>query len=379
MTRRIQLASILSLSMLGIAACALSPDIDIRSNLGGFSTAEAARTNITDRPDADSRGLISYPNFQFVVAREGDTVETVARRINVGTRDLAQYNSIPSDTALRKGEILSLPYPVDPSTPENSQPLDLETLASRALNDTPTESGHSAISDTETGDYPIRHRVERGETAYTIARLYRVPVQSLASWNGLDSNFSVREGQYLLILDSNQDSEAPDNPEIVTTEISSPGAGTLTPTPPSAQKPLPDTAAENIETPAAAPEAFLDTTASSSAAMAMPVRGKVIRDFEKGKSDSIVLSAEPASPVKAAADGTVVAITSDANRVPIVIVRHPNNIMSVYANLDEIMIRNGDTVKKGQQIARLREEPNSYLHFEIREGLEAVDPTNYLP
>ncbi len=378
MTRRLQLASILSLAMVGITACALRPDIDIRSNLGGFSTAEAARTSITDRPDADSRGLISYPNFQFVVARDGDTVETVARRINVGTLDLAQYNSIPPDTALREGEILALPYPVDPSSPEDSQPIDLETLASRALSDTPIEPEQSVVPDTNTGNYPIRHRVGRGETAYTIARLYQVPVQSLASWNGLDSNFTVREGQYLLILDPNQDSAASVGAEIVTTEISSPGTGTATPTPPSAQQPLPDTVAERGAAPIAAPEAFLETPVSS-APMARPVNGKVIRDFEKGKSDSIVFSAEPASPVNAAADGTVVAITSDANRVPIVIVRHPNNIMSVYANLDEIMISKGDTVKKGQQIAQLRDEPNSYLHFEIREGLEAVDPTNYLP
>ena len=49
------------------------------------------------------------------------------------------------------------------------------------------------------GVEPVRHRVERGETAFSIARLYDVPVRTLAEWNGLGSDFSVREGQFLLI------------------------------------------------------------------------------------------------------------------------------------------------------------------------------------
>ena len=46
---------------------------------------------------------------------------------------------------------------------------------------------------------PIRHKVSRGETAFTISRLYNVSIRSLADWNGLDSNYTIREGQYLLI------------------------------------------------------------------------------------------------------------------------------------------------------------------------------------
>ena len=46
---------------------------------------------------------------------------------------------------------------------------------------------------------PIRHKVSRGETAFTISRLYNVSIRSLAEWNGLDSNFTIREDQYLLI------------------------------------------------------------------------------------------------------------------------------------------------------------------------------------
>ena len=46
---------------------------------------------------------------------------------------------------------------------------------------------------------PVRHRVEAGETAYSIARLYGVSVTALASWNGLGPDLAVRENQELLI------------------------------------------------------------------------------------------------------------------------------------------------------------------------------------
>ncbi len=46
---------------------------------------------------------------------------------------------------------------------------------------------------------PLRHTVERGETAFTIARLYSVTPRALAEWNGLPADMSVREGQILMI------------------------------------------------------------------------------------------------------------------------------------------------------------------------------------
>ena len=45
----------------------------------------------------------------------------------------------------------------------------------------------------------MRHKVERGETAFTIARLYNVPIKALAEWNGLGADFGIRSGQFLLI------------------------------------------------------------------------------------------------------------------------------------------------------------------------------------
>ena len=82
---------------------------------------------------------------------------------------------------------------------------------------------------------PVRHRVEAGETAYSIARLYGVSVTALASWNGLGPDLAVRENQELLIpivSDANRISSAAD----IDTQ---PGQGTPVAPPPSAAAPLP--------------------------------------------------------------------------------------------------------------------------------------------
>ena len=112
--------------------------------------------------------------------------------------------------------------------------------------------------------------------------------------------------------------------------------------------------------------------------MSPPVKGSIIRDFSKGKNDGIDISAAAGSSVSAAAAGTVAAITRDTEQVPIVVVRHDGGLLTVYANVDNLKVKKGDRVTRGQPIATLRGGSNSYLHFEVRDGVEAVDPTSYL-
>ena len=112
--------------------------------------------------------------------------------------------------------------------------------------------------------------------------------------------------------------------------------------------------------------------------MAFPVQGKIIRAYAKGRNEGIDISADPGTPVKAAADGTVAAITSSAEQVPIVVVRHKDNLLTVYANVTDIKVKKDQRIKQGQQLAALREGSESYVHFEVRNGFDSVDPTPYL-
>jgi LysM repeat protein len=366
-------------SLVFLAACEEPLDYDLRGNIGAFSTAEAARTITTTRPSPDERGIISYPNYQVAVARRGDTAADVATRVGLPAGELARYNGVEPDDRLNEGEILALPRRV----PDSAGNVDIETLAGNAIDNAPDTSTVQTATlsparaqptvlppaDPE----PVRHKVKRGETAYTISRLYQVPVKSLAEWNGLGSDFAIREGQYLLIPVTGATPPRSATPAAVT----KPGAASPTPTPPSATTALPD---ERIDpNPPTLPDVSVgEPSKPSTAQMAFPVQGKIARTYEKGKNEGIAIAAAPGTPVTAAAAGTVAAITQDADGVPIIVVRHADNLLTVYANVDKITVKKGDRVKRGQKLAQLREGDNAYVHFEVRNGFDSVDPMPYL-
>lgn len=82
--------------------------------------------------------------------------------------------------------------------------------------------------------------------------------------------------------------------------------------------------------------------------------------------------------VGAAAAGTVAAITESADGVPIIVVRHPDNLLTVYANVIDVTVAKGDSVSRGQTIAKLRDTSDTaYVHFEVRDGFDSVNPNPF--
>ena len=381
-------------AVLLLAACDQPVDFDLRGLSGGFSTAEAAQGPVAARPQPDNRGVISYPNYQVAVARSGDNLRSVAARVGVDPLTLARYNGIDPDVTLRKDEVLALPVRVAEPSPATGAvaPVDINSLAGAAISRAPATPGvqTAALPSTATplppapaapsGTEPARHRVERGETAFTIARLYSVPVKALAEWNGLGADFAIREGQFLLIPVPQQN--PPVRTAAVEPPVTAPGQGSPTPTPPSAAKPLPqDATAKPLPKPAETkPVADVGkpTQPAASGKLVTPVQGSIIREYAKGKNEGINIKASPGTPVKAAEAGTVAAITKSGDGVPIVVIRHPDNLLTVYANVTGLSVEKGDTVTRGQQIAKLRDGNDAYIHFEVRKGFDSVDPAPYL-
>ncbi len=188
-----------SAACLMLAACDEPLDLDLRGGIGGrLDTANAARTATAERPAADQRGIISYPGYQVAVARRGDTVASLAARIGGNAEDIARFNGIQTGDRLRKGEIVALPSRVAEPAGGPIQPpggVDITSIAGNAIDEADAQHVESStLAPAQTGVEPVRHKVERGETAYTIARLYDVSVRSLAEWDGLGSDFAVREG-----------------------------------------------------------------------------------------------------------------------------------------------------------------------------------------
>ncbi len=368
-----------------LAACGEGGfDLDLRQG-SALNTSEAAARAVPPRPLPDNRGVISYPNYQVAVAKPGETVADVAVRLGLDGAELASYNGLPPNTALRGGEAIVLPTRVAEPSPATGaiatgpiQPasqVDIETLAGDAIERADAPRGTARLAPT--GNEPQRHRVGEGETAFSIARAYDVPVSSLADWNGLGPDLQVRQGQFLLIP------PAPSRVAALEPVVSQPGQGTQAPTPPSAAAPLPKPSPETevakpVEPPASPKLEEERTQASNEARLGLPVSGKIARPYVKGSSDGIGFSAAAGSAVVAADAGTVAAITRDTNQVPIIVVRHQGNLLTVYAGVDDVAVEKGDTVTRGQKIGVVRGGDPALLHFEVREGFESVDPMPYL-
>jgi murein DD-endopeptidase MepM/ murein hydrolase activator NlpD len=117
-----------------------------------------------------------------------------------------------------------------------------------------------------------------------------------------------------------------------------------------------------------------------------PARGKVVTSYgakTNGKSnDGINIAVPEGTPVKAAEDGVVAYAGNELKGYGnLVLVRHSNGYVTAYAHASELLVKRGDTIKRGQVIAKSGqsgEVGSPQLHFEIRKGSSPVDPLQFL-
>lgn len=304
------------------------------------------KTKTFERPAADDNGVITYPNYQIAVAKKYDTVRSMANRVGIPTEKLASYNGLKPQATLREGEILAIP-----TGEVLSSTGAIEDIATFALDSAP-----SATTQIQEGDEPVRHTVQSGETAQSIAALYNVSVTELSSWNGLDSDLSVRNGQQLLIPTSNNLSEELSQTKS-TTEVN-------------------DTENSNSEN----DNKIMNQTNNNIGKMIRPVNGKIIRNFsnKSGGSEGIDYEVAEGTKVKAAAKGTVALVSKSVGDTTIVLLRHDNNIYTVYSNITDVELTRDIYVEAGEIIGLVAGGDPSFVHFEVRKGTQAVDPTPYL-
>lgn len=325
---------------------------------------------VQERREPDARGVITYPNYQVIVAGDNDSLPAMASRVGMTADELADYNGLPVDHRVAKGQVLALPDTVARPPAGSTGGQSIEEIASSAIDRAPGTAPAAPGNDPAE---PIRHIVEPGETAYSIARLYDVSVTSLASWNGLDRELTVRVGQQLLIPVSNA------APRTAAAPVAAPGQGSVTPVPPSASKPLPKPV-EVAKLPDSPNMAADRTPAGASGKLLTPVEGKIIRGYSKGSkgNEGIDIAAAAGTSVKAADTGEVALISKSVGNTTILLIRHPDNLYTVYSNITDVSLKKGQKVSRGQTVGKVASGSPSFLHFEIRRGTESVDPAPYL-
>ena len=242
--------------------------------------------------------------------------------------------------------------------------------------------------------------VVAGDTLYSLSRKYSVPVNDLAVMNNISAPFALSVGQKLKVPDL---ASAP-----VRAAASAPAAksapvathaqskyGTPPATPKVAEKTnVPKGIAKGAQPVkhtqqkiSSDPNKKLPSIAArSSSKFSWPVRGKILSHYGAKSgglfNDGINIGASRGTAVKAAENGVVAYAGNEVNGMGnLVIIQHSGGWMTVYAHMDSMSVRRGARVSVGQKIGTVGatgKVDQSQLHFEIRKGTKAYNPSSYL-
>jgi len=301
-----------------------------------------------------------------IIVGTSDTLDTLSRRYNVSPAAILQANGYKGPRALSPGQQLIMPRP------------------------TATAAAPASKAVAATSAAPSVHVVNRGDTLLSIARRNHVSVAELAKANSLDASAKLKLGMKLTVPGAKTAAVAPAAQPAAGAQpatVAMPPATKLAAATGDPQQKVrlasaTTTPAElSAETPVKASEAT-----GALPTFRWPVRGKVITSYgakTNGKAnDGINLAVPEGTPVKAAEDGVVAYSGNELKGYGnLVLVRHSNGYVTAYAHASELLVKRGDTIKRGQIIAKSGqsgEVGSPQLHFEIRKGSSPVDPLQFL-
>lgn len=331
-----------------------------------------------------------------VTVRESESVYDIARRTNLPLRDIIDANHLRPPYALAPGQRLTLPAPRE-------------------------------------------YTVQRGDTLYGISRMFGLDLKEMAQANGLSEPYGVEVGKTLRLTGTGTvagsssggapaaaAAAAPSSAPSQRVEVapldggpasgsSKSGSGAVKSEP----LPAPALAAEAAATPetaghalpaaplpsshgapppsshgatapspvvSAAPAAAPPPAGKGGPRLSLPLKGRVLSGFgpkpDGMHNDGINIAAEKGTTVQAAADGTVVYAGNELRGFGnLLLLRHADGWMTAYAHLDSFKVARGAGVKRGQPVGVVGQTGSvtaPQLHFEVRRGSQAVDPTGYL-
>lgn len=227
------------------------------------------------------------------------------------------------------------------------------------------------------------YMVQRGDTLYSIAQRHGVDVRELARWNGISDTSVLAVGQALrLTPPAGVATVTPVAPAGSTEVRPLPAPGGAVAPPPAVAAVPPAAATPAVPPAAATPEPAKPAPVESAVHWQWPAPGKVIETFEETRNKGIDIAGNEGDPVLAAADGEVVYVGSALRGYGnLVIVKHNEEFITAYAHNRQVLVKQGQAVKRGQRIAEFgrSDADRTKLHFEVRRQGKPVDPLRYLP
>ena len=334
-------------------------------------------TTATVPPRSVAAARPAAQNGTTIIVGTSDTLDLLAKRYNVSAAAILQANGYKGPRVLSPGQQLIIPR-------QMAVAAAAPALAPAASKPVAAAAAPSSV-----------HIVNRGDTLMSIARRNHVPVAELAKANNLDQSAKLSLGMKLTVPGSKSAAVAPVAQPVVAAVPAQPVAPVAAPAtkmaaaggPPQAARLASATTNVAEEKPVVEQASIKPSEATGALpTFRWPVRGKVITSYgakTNGKSnDGINLAVPEGTPVKAAEDGVVAYSGNELKGYGnLVLVRHSNGYVTAYAHASELMVKRGDTIKRGQIIAKSGqsgEVGSPQLHFEIRKVSSPVDPLQFL-
>lgn len=291
------------------------------------------------------------PSPKTVSVQRGDTLYKLSRRYGVSVDEIKSANNMRS-TRLSVGQQVVIPS------------------ASGGL---PAATGTT-------------YAVRRGDSPSKIARAHGVSTDDLLRANGLSKRSILQVNQELTIPGQPKPAAAPAPAPV---RVASRGPSVPIPeSNPARERPV------AADIPKAAPKKKVAARTESLPSpkpmtgnqFRWPVRGRIMSTFGKkpnGKyNDGISVAVPKGTAVKAAENGVVAYAGSELEPYGnLILIRHSNNWVTAYAHNDELLVKRGDTVRRGQVISKAGQTGNvsqPQLHFELRKGSKPVNPLSYM-
>jgi len=260
---------------------------------------------------------------------------------------------------------------------------------------------------------PDSYTVKRGDTLYSIAKDNGVDYKELAAWNNLSDPSVLNPGTVLRLRSPAVTAAAAGAPQPARSDaavqvqpIVAPAAvearslgGEQRPAAEAARPDLLKTAPKAMKLPYSeenlammmrlSPETKVEAPAAPAGGAAQsdnvdwmwPASGRVLAGFSKETNKGVDILGKLGDPVLASASGRVTYIGTVRGYGKLVIIKHNDTYLSAYAHNRSVLVKEGQSVVKGQKIAEIGNSDSQQvkLHFEIRRLGEPVDPLKFLP
>lgn len=341
------------------------------------------------------QGTLGTIQGRTVTVRPGDTIYSIASSNGTDAPTLMRMNGLNDPTAIRVGQTLQVPVGAQPVTPAPVQVAAAPSAVGNAVASTTQQATTVAPGQ--------RYTVTSGDTVYSIARRHGISRDALIAHNNLQSADQIRVGQTLAIPNAQQAAAATSParpvqapaPAPIQTQTGTVQTGAVQTVSVQSTPETPTVTAETVET---ANTGAQDTrvatrtndmpapAAMSATTFRWPARGRILSSFgEKSNgqvNDGINIAVPEGTSIRASENGTVIYAGNELQGFGnLVLVRHEGDWVTAYAHNSELMVRRGDTVQRGQIIARAGSTGNvttPQLHFEVRQGSKPVDPLKHL-